>query len=270
MMVPAVRSASLTCLAVAALVTGEADAQTRVMLATIPESIPAVRPDGTISTPDRPGFRVEVLRAAGKACGATVEFFPAPWQRVLESVKTGAVDGGFSASWSEERAAYGVFPMKNGAPDPALAMKGYTYSLFVHPQSPLSWDGQAISGSNRKVIVERGSAGIAIAKKFGLEPVEASGYANMVKMLAEKRAGGLVAVDVHVERVLADNPQLAAKIKELEPALESKHGYLMFGKAFYQTNKSLADCLWKNIGEIRAKPAYKDLVRSYNNGEFVE
>lgn len=257
-------------LGVAALLPLGAAAQTKVTLASIPESIPAVKPDGTISTPDRPGFRVEVLRAAGKACNASVEFQPVPWQRVLEMVKNGAVDGGFSASWSEERASYGVFPLKNGVPDPARAMKGYSYSLYVHPESRLSWDGKAIGGSERKVIVERGSAGVSLAGRLGLEPVEASGYANMVRMLAEKRAHGLVAVDVHVEKVLVDNPKLAASIRELQPPLEAKHGYVMFGKAFYQANKAVADCMWKSIGDIRAKPSYRELVRSYNNGEFVE
>ena len=245
-------------------------AQTRMSLVTIPESIPAVRPDGSISTPDRPGFRVEVLRAAGKSCNATVSFVPAPWQRAMELVKSGTVDGAFSASWSEERETFGAFPVKNGTPDPAKAMKGYSYSLFVHPDSKLRWDGKAVTGSERKVIVERGSAGIALATRLGLEPVEASGYANMVRMLVEKRAQGLVAVDVHVDRVLADDPRLGSSVKELQPALEAKHGYVMFGKPYYQANKALVECFWKSLAEIRAKPAYKELVRSYNNGEFVE
>lgn len=248
-----------------------AGAQTKMTLVTIPEAIPAVRPDGTITTPDRPGFRVEILRAAGRQCGLSVGFMPVPWQRALELVKTGSADGAFSASWSEERAVYGVFPRRaSGEPDPAKAMKGYTYSLFVHPESRITWNGKTISGSDRRVIVERGSAGVGLATKLGMEPLEVSGYLNMVRMLAEKRAQGMVAIDTHAERVLADNPKLAASVREVQPALDARHGYVMVGKEYYKANTAAVECFWKALAEIRSKPGYQELVKSYNNGEFLE
>lgn len=246
-------------------------AQVRITLATIPESIPAVRPDGSLNPNERPGFRVEVLRAAGKTCGTTVNFMPVPWQRALELVKSGSVDGAFSASWSEERATFGAFPLRNGAPDPSKAMKGYTYNLYVHPGSRMNWDGKAISASGgRKVIVERGSAGVDLATRLGLEPVPVAGYANMVRMLAERRADGLIGIDVHVEKQLAESPQLAPNVKEVTPPLEARHGYVMFSKTFHAAHAALAECMWKALGDIRSKPAYRELVKSYQNGEFAE
>lgn len=246
-------------------------AQTRMTLASIPESIPAVRPDGSISTPDRPGFRVEVLRSAGRQCNIAVSFTPVPWQRALEMVKSGSADGAFSASWSEERGAFAVFPRRSsGELDSAKAMKGYTYSLFVHPESRISWNGKNVSGSDRRVIVERGSAGVSVATKIGLEPLEVSGYVNMVRMLSEKRAQGLVGIDTHVEKILAETPKLASSVKEVQPPLEARHGYVMVNKDYYKANSAAVECLWKAIADIRSKPAYQDLVKSYNNGEFVE
>ena len=250
-----------------------AGAQVRITLAAIPEAIPAVRPDGSLNPNERPGFRVEVLRAAGKTCGTTVNFMPVPWQRALELVKSSSVDGAFSASWSEERATFGAFPMRNGVPDPAKAMRGYTYNLYVHPASRLGWDGKALTaptGSSRKVIVERGSAGVDLAARLGLEPVQVSGYANMVRMLAERRADGLVGIDVNVERQLAESPQLTPQVKEVTPPLETRHGYVMFSKTFYAGQPALSECMWKALADIRSKPAYRELVKSYQNGEFSE
>lgn len=246
-------------------------AQVRVTLATIPESIPAIRPDGSQNSNERPGFRVEVLRAAGKTCGTTVNFMPVPWQRALELVKSGSVDGAFSASWSPERAAFGAFPLRNGVIDPTKAMKGYTYNLYVHPGSRLTWDGKAVStNGGRKVIVERGSAGAELATRLGLEAVPVSGYLNMVRMLAERRADGLIGIDVHVEKQLAESPPLAASVKEVTPPLEARHGYVMFSKAFHTAHTALAECMWGALADIRSKPAYRELVKSYQNGEFAE
>lgn len=245
-------------------------AQVRMLLATIPESIPAVRPDGSLAPNERPGFRVEVLRAAGKACGATVSFAPVPWQRALEMVKSGTADGAFSASWSAERAAFGVFPLRNGNPDPSKAMKGYSYTLYLHPDSKLGWDGKAVSGGGRKVIVERGSAAVELAARLGLEAVPVAGYPNMVRMLAERRADGLIGIDAHVEKVVQDTPKLADAVREIPLPLESRHGYVMFSKAFHSTHTIVAECFWKGLADIRSKPAYRELVKSYQHGEFVE
>jgi len=126
---------------------GWASVQVRIMLATIPASMPAVRLDGSIPPGERPGFRVEVLRAAAKSGGATVNIVSVPWLRALDLVKTGTIDGAFSTSWSQERSMFGVFTMRNGTPDPLPAMKGYTCELCVHPGSSLKGDGQGQSCS---------------------------------------------------------------------------------------------------------------------------
>ena len=65
----------------------------RITLASTPEAIPAVQPDGSIVTPERPGYRVEVLRSAGRQCGADVKFAAVPWKRALDMVRNGGADG---------------------------------------------------------------------------------------------------------------------------------------------------------------------------------
>lgn len=243
-----------------------------ITLATIPNRIPAVRPDGRIDNPERPGFRVEILRSAGKQCGVGVNFAPVPWVRALDMVKNGGADAAFSSSYTAERATYGAYPLRNGVPDTKKAMNASTYRLYVHPDSRLAWDGKVVTGQmpDKKVLVESGSAAVDMAIQAGLEPLEVGRYSNMVRMLAEKRAAGMVAIDTHIEDILAKNPQLATRIKRQGPPFGFVHGYVMFAKPFYTANTELVECFWKALGEIRAKPSYETLVKSYNNGRFIE
>lgn len=244
----------------------------RITLASTPEAIPAVQADGAIMTPERPGFRVEVLRSAGKQCGADVKFAPVPWKRALDMVRNGGADGAFSASFSEERAAFAAYPLKSGLPDTKKAMKSYGYSLYVSADSELNWDGKAVTGSgqNRKLLVEADSFGATLVAQIGLEPMPVSNYKSMVRMVAEKRAPGMVGIDTTVEQILAGDPTLATRIKKLQPPVGIQHAYVIFAKTFYAQNLALVECFWTALAEIRSKPAYQDLVKSYNGGKFIE
>lgn len=268
----AVLVAALTMSAIAEIAIAESGKVKSITLATTPTRIPAVRPDGRIDTPERPGFRVEILRSAGRQCGVDVNFAPVPWARALELVKNGDVQGVFNSSYSEERTAYGAYPMKNGVPDSRKAMTAYTYGLYVHPDSQLGWDGKTVTalGSDKKILVEEGSVAVKMIGQAGLQPLETARYPNMVRMLAEKRAQGMVAIDTNVDDVLAKEPQLAAHIKRLAPPFATVYGYVMFARPFYTANSELVECFWTALGEIRAKPEYEALVRSYNNGQFIE
>jgi len=237
-----------------------------LILATVQDSTPAMRSDGQKIIMPRPGYRAELVQQAARQCNATATFTLAPWQRALYLVENNAVDGVFVASYTAERAAYAVYPLKSGSPDPTKAIKGYTYSLFVRVDVPMSWDGRNVGGRDRRVLVERGSAGVGIAKRLGLDPIEIAGTDKMLPMLAEKRAGGIIGIDLNVEAELAKRPDLAASIKELKPPLEAKLGYVIFSKSFYAKQKDLVECFWSALGRIRITPAYLELVKSYSNG----
>lgn len=44
----------------------------------------------------------------------------------------------------------------------------------------------------------------------------------------------------------------------------------MFSQPFHAANASVVECFWRVLADIRSQPAYRELVRSYNHGEFVE
>ncbi|MGY5450938.1 substrate-binding periplasmic protein [Agarivorans sp. MS3-6] len=215
----------------------------------------------------RPGYRAQLLLQAGERCHADINFLIVPWKRALALVEHGGADAAFSSSYKAERAVYGAYPMKNGKPDTYRAIRGYSYLLFTHKNSDLSWDGKKISGAERKIAVERGSAGVDIVKSHNLDPVELTDESQMLDMLAAKRVDGMVAIDGNVEAVIALDPLLARQIKAQQPPLQSKHGYLMFSKAYYLAHTTLSECVWNAVGDIRASADYKALVKSYNNGQ---
>lgn len=242
-------------------------AQRTITLATVLDSSAAVRTDGQQVMNDRPGYRAELLQQAASLCKARVRFTLAPWQRALYMVEHGDADGAFATSFSTERSAYGVFPMKDGVPDPAKAVKGYAYSLFVHSGSSITWDGKSVGGLDKRVVVERGSVGADVARNAGLEPVEIGTTDKLVRMVAEKRVGGLVGIGSNIRAELKAQPELAGSIRELTPPLEEKFGYVMFSRRFYAGQKELAECFWSAIGELRTTPAYREMVRSYTGGK---
>ncbi|MBC7905560.1 MAG: transporter substrate-binding domain-containing protein [Rhodospirillaceae bacterium] len=212
---------------------------------------------------NRPGYQAELVSDAAKRCGAEVEYQIAPWQRALLLVKNGDADGAFSSSYDEERAAYAVYPMADGKPDFTRALKGYSYSLYVHRDGGPTWDGNVITAANRTVAVERGSSAIPRITELDLSPVENADNATMLRMVAGKRVGAAAIITSFADAILAEAPDLAATVVKREPPIESKFGYVMLSKPFYARHKGVAECFWTMIRDIRATPQYVELVRSY-------
>ncbi|WP_028865970.1 substrate-binding periplasmic protein [Psychromonas aquimarina] len=216
---------------------------------------------------DRPGYRAELLLQAGKLCHADIKFTLVPWKRALHLVEHGGADAAFSSSYKTERAVYGAYPMKDGKPDTYRAIRGYSYLLFIHKMSDLKWDGKKISGSGKKIAVERGSAGVDIVKNLGLQPVELNNEQHMLQMLTARRVDGMATIEGNVKAVINREPLFARQIEILQPAIKSKYGYLMFSKDFYGKHTQLTECIWNAVGDIRASAQYKALVKSYNTSK---
>lgn len=242
----------------------------RVTLASTPESIPSVRQDGQIIDPERPGFRIALLREAGSRCGSEVEFSPMPWPRALEATRTGAVSGAFAASYSAERAAYAAFPLLEGQPDSARAMREQIYFLYTAADTTVSLKDGKLDSPTARLVVERGSIGVALARSLGAEPIEVANYATMLRMVAERRETAMLGVDHHVRSAARREPQLSNQIRQVAPFVGRFHNYVMFGRKFKDDHNMFVECFWTEIAKIRATPQYREMVRSYNDGDFIE
>lgn len=256
----------LGALAVIALLTGGARAETapvRMTLVTTPKYTDEMRVVNGALAPERPGHHVELMREAAGRCGASVEFRFAPWQRALLQVKNGDADGAFSSSYDEERATYGVYPMADGKPDTARALKGYSYSLYAHRESGLAWGEPAVGGGDRTVAVERGASVIPRIAELGFLHVEIADNATMLRMVAGRRVAAAAVMTSVADTLLADHGDLGAAIVKLEPPVEAKFGYVMLSKPFHARHRDVAECFWTMIRDIRTSPRHAELVRSY-------
>lgn len=243
-----------------------------IVIATTPTAAATAGPefhsDDTKRLVDRPGHRAELILLAGEQCHTNIEFMLVPWKRALRLLEHGGVDAVFSSSYKIERTVYGVYPMKHGKPDTSKAVRDYSYVLFTHKGSDLKWDGKKITGSGKKIAVERGSAGVDLVKSFGLVPIEMHNEKDMLQMLIARRVDGMVVIEGNLESVIADAPQLASYIEMQRLPLKSIHGYAMFSKRFYYQHTQLVECFWNAIGEIRSSVKHEELIKSYILSEY--
>lgn len=79
---------------------------------------------------ERSGWVIELLLRAEEKAGVKFRFERVPWPRALLSVQTGAVDGAFNTSYNAEPAEYGVYPTKDGRPDPSRGTVRYAYWFY--------------------------------------------------------------------------------------------------------------------------------------------
>lgn len=240
-----------------------AETSVRMVLTTTPKFTDEMRVvDGNL-VEGRPGHQAQLLVQAGKRCGAAVEFRFVPWQRALLQVKNGDADGAFSASYDDERATYGAYPMANGKPDTTRALKGYSYSLYGLRDSGPTWDGRVVGGGDVTVAVERGASIIPRITELGLSHVEVADNATMLRMVAGKRVAAAAIMTAIADSMLAEFPDLGALVSKREPPIEEKFGYVMLSKQFHAAHQGVAECFWSAIRSIRATPQHAELVRSY-------
>ena len=64
----------------------------------------------------------------------------------------GLADGIIHASYNDERAAYAVYPMKAGRPNPAKKIDLTEYCLYKNKNSTITWDGKQFSGIDGDIV----------------------------------------------------------------------------------------------------------------------
>ncbi|RVU38880.1 hypothetical protein EOI86_06335 [Hwanghaeella grinnelliae] len=212
---------------------------------------------------DNPGYYPLLAAKAADICGAKVEFKFMPWKRALESVKAGRVSAAFASSFKEERAVYGVYPRINGTLDPSRAQRVYAYHFYAKKNRPEAKEGWRKTIGDALVGVERDASIIPMLKELGAKPYENSQYDILLKMLVNGRFPFVVGIADNFDPVVKADETLSAQVVRLEPALEVRTGYVMFGKAFYEANRNLVECFWDESARISKTQWYRDVVRQH-------
>lgn len=202
------------------------------------------------------GFRHDpnyaVLQALERQTGVHFELESRAWRRCLAELGANQWDGAVAASFLPERQAYGVYPMKNGQPDPARRMGADSYSLYRLRGSPANWDGSRFSGITGLVGAQ---SGYSIIPQLQAAHLRVDSSSSSVAILLQKlQAGRIDAVALLTwdgDYILAQDPQLADHIERVDPPLVLRPHYLIFSKALVVGRPALAEKIWHALSAAR-------------------
>lgn len=221
------------------------------------DSYPWVLKNGT-------GINIEHLSLVAHKLNITINFMPMPWNRCLEEMKKGNVDGAFAASFKVERLEYGLYPTKVGKIDDSKKLHTNQYSLYtLKGESQVNWDGKNISGLN----VVGSLSGYSINDFFLKRNIRIDDGTRLpisiLEKLLSKRFIAVALQDNRADYIINSNPQFKNSIIKLSPPLEKKSYFLMFSKQFKESNSKLAENIWESIKEVRESNEFQSISNKF-------
>jgi polar amino acid transport system substrate-binding protein len=213
---------------------------------------------------DRPGVVIHMMRMVEKAVGGKFVIQAKPWKRCLSELNAGQVDAAFKASYSPERAAEGaVYPMVADRLDVDKRLLTDQYSLFKFKGGPVEWDGKRLVADG---IIGAQTGFSVVTQLRGLGATVDDGTRQAPTNLQKLLRGRVVAVALQTQAgdaLLARNPEFAAHLERVQPALIEKPYFLVFSRSFYAEHESHARLIWTAIARARESTEYKNLLRDF-------
>lgn len=207
--------------------------------------------EGSKVLEQKPGAAVELIQLLeAKVDGLKVQLKRYPWQRCLENLKSGEVDGAFNASFKEKRMEMGAYPWKDGKVDPSRRLTTIAYSIYTTEDNGFTWDGSAFSNLDGKIGAPRGYSIVGDLEKLGVQVVEANSTEANLKKLMSKRIKGAALQDVTGDYFVRSKNEFSS-VKKLTPALKTKPYYLMISHQFKNKNPELAEKIWAAVADLR-------------------
>jgi polar amino acid transport system substrate-binding protein len=194
-----------------------------------------------------------------KTYGINIKMKPIMWTRGLELIKAGLADGIIDASYNDERAAYAVYPMKEGKPDPATMLRMTSYSLYKHKNSTITWDGETIDNIDGDIVSIESFAIVKDLRKMGIEVKEGPNMPWIMRSLDIGKFKAAAMVDAAIDVYLEENPTVKANIIKFEKPLKRKEYYLIFSKKFYHEHEELAKAIWDAIEDYTSTDEYRQM-----------
>lgn len=230
-----------------------ANAQTRVVTVCYDET--AVRP-----WVNKAG--VALLKTTASLQHVEFEQVALPWLRCLRDVGNGTMAGAIGASYSDERAAFAVFPATaDGQLDLSRRMQSSSYSLYRVKGTSTGWDGKQFTNLSSRVVVQRGYSVVADLTKMGVLVDQSAGDAETVLRMLLAGRSQLGALVTELGDEMLTKPEFRRQIEKITPPLVVKSYYLIFGKRYYETNTRLVEELWNHLAVVRDAKDPDSLLR---------
>lgn len=224
-------------------------------------SPPHLMGDG-LAIPGQPGIAVELVQLAADAIHCSVKWQRLPNRRVQRDMEMGLLDAMLMFSYNDERAAYAVYPMKNGKPDGRLRLAELRYHVYVADNSPLVWNGKQFDPQPVTVGVNSGYSILAELRKMGLVVEEARSTEQNFQKLRLGRIDAYVMQDAPAD-LLIETMNIRG-VHKLPIPLSAKDYFLPFSKAFYSNTPEPAERMWEQIGKL-SRIHLKELTKKYSD-----
>ncbi|MBT3360700.1 MAG: transporter substrate-binding domain-containing protein [Rhodospirillales bacterium] len=240
----------------------DAKAKIRVVYNTEPNH-PFITGKGTKIDAERPGLTIDLLHEVSRQIGIEFEFKRVPWRRALFMVEAGQADAVFHSSFKTERTTFGAYPVKNGMPDETRKIADFSYHIYTTKKYGVSWDGKVIGNARRPIGVMRGAAMFDILKNAGHKVDDAISSAVNLRKLVGGRICAYVDLEGVVDPNLSAHPEWLEIVQKLSPPIRTQPYFLMFSKAFADSQPELTERVWDAIGDFRKSPQFETLKKKY-------
>jgi polar amino acid transport system substrate-binding protein len=225
------------------------------------ENPPFIDGVGTDIDARKPGFIIELVRAAAAHSGIAITLTRVPWARGLELVEAGDADGIFMSSYTEDRLRYGVYPMKDGRPDTTRKLTDLSYWFYARKDSGVTWDGKTLANLQAPIGATTGYAVVPLLEKLGFRVETDPNHLRNLHKLAGGEIDAYAELQAHVDGLIKKYPAMFQSIVKLEPAIRTTPYYLMFSRTFYAARPTDAERFWDAIGWVNGQAAFQDMVR---------
>lgn len=227
------------------------------------ESPPRILGDGASIDWAKPGITLELFKMVEKQVGVQFQFKRMPWKRCLYVVENGLADATFHASYSSDRAKFGVYPLREGEPDSTRAIYKNAYVIYVKKGSGVTWEGKTLKNISRPIGTQLSYAIAGDLRKMGYQVEEEGSVTSNLDKLLAGRISAYADLENIVDSALADYGSKYAAVEKLQPALSEKVYYLLFSKKFAGRHPQLTDQIWDAIRDIQQTDLYRNMLKKY-------
>ncbi|EHH1179780.1 substrate-binding periplasmic protein [Vibrio vulnificus] len=213
------------------------------------ESFPFQMGNGNLVV-EPPGLAIDVIEQAARMLNIKINYVRVPGKRVLSQVKTNQVDGGFIFSYSQERAQYARYPMKDQQADHNLRIATLDYYFYKLKEQPFTWDGLQLSSiGDLPVGAHTGFSITKRLKESNVNILEIGSTEKLFEMLGKRRLTA-IAIQSNIASSYINEHQLST-VERVSPPISTKDYYLIFSHEFAEENPQLVQKIWEMIGLIR-------------------
>lgn len=203
------------------------------------------------------GLHIEMILAAAKQLGITVEFKSVPWKRALHMVKQGQVDAISYISKTSQRQSFAIFYKEN-----ILSHGNYVLFTLNEYKPNIHFDGQLTELQPHRIGTVMGynySPKLNQADYLMIDNQSKSEAILLKRLLNKHFHIGLA--DKRQISILAQEANVSGHIAYLSPTLFYAPQYIAFSrvKKHYQLARKFAQALQ----EFKQTPAYQDLLSKY-------